>query len=172
MKNRLRLGIGVVCVAGIVAGLMLLHETTPSYASLRLVREEQVPGSLGFVLEPPAGSFDPTVTPAAALRIAAGAAPPPRGVHVALASVPSALLGIAGDRDIPVWALVARKLCYFSSKGDLVSSARSSPTAQELPGCTRKNLSVVLVDARTGEALAAVRGYDLTGAWEPSTASG
>ena len=106
-----------------------------------------------------------------AKEAAAGSSPPPPGVREALASVPQAVLGTGTQGDVMVWAVVARKICYFDNKGDLVSSSRSAPADAELPVCTRKNISVVLVDARTGKALAAIRGYDLSGTWVPPVAN-
>ena len=173
-RSRAILAVALVTVTALVVGgaSLLLRDGQAPYASFRLAREEEIPGSLGFILEPPPEAFRPSISPAEAMRIAAGAArQPPPGVDEVLASVPSALVGASGTDQIAVWVLIARKLCYFASKGDVVSSARSAPADQELPACTRKNLSAVLVDARTGMALAAIRGYDLTGNWKPAVAS-
>ena len=154
-----------------VGAFVALRDHVPSYASLRLGREEEIPGSLGFFLEPPPDEFEPAISPETARKVAAGTSPPPPGVREALASVPEVMLGTGDRGDVMVWAVVARKICYFDNKGDLVSSSRSAPAEAELPTCTRKNISVVLVDARTGKALAAIRGYDLSGTWVPPVAS-
>lgn len=164
----------IVIVAGLatVAVLFMTRGVAPPYAALRLASEEEIPGSLGFFLEPPPATFRPSVSPDRARQIAAGASVPPGEVLEVLASVPSASLGSVGSGDVTVWVLVARGICYFASKGDLVSSARSAPASRELPACTRKNLSAVLVDATSGKALAAVRGYDLSGTWKPLVGAG
>jgi hypothetical protein len=163
----------LIVLAGLATAWWLLvsRRSPPPYASLRLAREEEIPGSLGFLLEPPPPTFHPSISPQKARRIAARTSVPPGEVHVVLASVPSVSLTGRGTGDVTVWVLVARGICYFASKGDLVSSARSSPASQELPDCTSRNLSAVLVDATTGKALAAVRGYDLSGTWRPPTGS-
>ncbi len=142
----------------------------PSFDYLRLARPQEIPGSLGFVLEPPPDGFEPAVSPDRAKQIAAASAGSVPKVTEALASVPAALLGTGGEREVAVWVLVARRICYFDNKGDLVSSARSASAQQELPTCSRKNLSVVLVDARAGKTVGAVRGYDLSGAWKLAVA--
>lgn len=170
MRRWILIGVAAALLVGLGAATVF-RARAPSYASLRLAREEEIPGSLGFFLEPPPGGFDPAVSPEEAKKVAAGSRPPPAGVLEALASVPSALLGTGDHGDVMVWAVAARGICYFDNKGDLVSSSRSAPRSEELPSCTRKNLSVVLVDARTGKALAAIRGYDLSGTWVPPLAS-
>jgi hypothetical protein len=168
----------VALVASLTAAGVALVATLPehghsvSYAKLRLEKEQEIPGSLGVFLEPPPSGLDPSVSPERALKIAAGSTLPIPDVQEALVAVPSATLGLgAAERVITAWALFARKVCYFASKGDLVSSARSASARKELPACTRHNLSVVLVDAITGKTLAAIRGYDLSGDWAPAIAS-
>jgi hypothetical protein len=155
-----------------IGWLLLIQHPGPSYSSLRLAIEEEIPGSVGFFLHPPPATFRPSISPDRARVIAARGTVRPREVLLFLASVPVVAITGRGSGDVTVWVLVARGICYFDNKGDLVSSARSAPAAKELPDCTRKNLSAVLVDATTGKPLAAVRGYDLSGTWRPPVGVG
>jgi fatty-acyl-CoA synthase len=67
----------------------------------------------------------------------------------------------------PAWVVVTRGICIASFKGELVASSRH-PETQGL--CTAKNLWLDVVDARTGERLQGLRGYDESEEWTPHVA--
>jgi hypothetical protein len=135
-----------------------------SYAELRQAAEEEIPGSWGVVLKPPPDDLEPAIGPtdarAAALRIE-----PPGEVLETLALVPGSAVGVRDD--VAAWVVMARDLCFASSKGDLVSSARRDP--EDVERCSERNLWVTLVDPMTGERLASLGAYDATGSWVPAT---
>jgi hypothetical protein len=130
-----------------------------SFVAFRQRDVETIPGTFGYLLEP-VGDFLPTVNPEQVYPELLGAEQD-RNVWLTLATV-------RNDRDGalwgPAWVFVTHHLCYFDSKGDFVSPARSGAD----DGCTPKNMLVQVVDARSGEFLAAFDAYDVDGGWSPA----
>jgi len=129
------------------------------YAGLRQSRDEAIPGTFGYRLTPP---DDPVVSvdPEAAYDELMGAR---RKADVSLT-----LATVRNDQDAaswgPAWVYITRDLCYFSAKGDFVSPSRGGDT----DGCTPDNLLVQIVDANTGEFVAAFDAYDPSRDWLPA----
>jgi haloalkane dehalogenase len=88
--------------------------------------------------------FRPTITPQQAYDIAWDQ-PIAGQMHRTLAVTYDTYSG--GDSR-PDWVFIARRQCYPSAKGDLVSPARSGMVGKT---CTDKNLALVSVDAETGK---------------------
>ena len=82
--------------------------------------DRQIPGALGFELEPPPQDARPDLSPGEVLR----RYPADGGkVWITFASVRDRLAG----RSIgPAWVLFARGVCLRDSKGELVSDARGN----------------------------------------------
>lgn len=132
------------------------------YASLRQTAVQEIPGTLGYALEPPPAAIDPTLTPAAVrARWPAGGGE----VHVSLASVRDTF----EDRVLGSgWVLVARGVCLRNAKGELVSDARGNdPNDLE---CTDATMWILAVDPNTADPLVALTGFDESGTWVPEVA--
>jgi hypothetical protein len=140
-----------------------------TYPSLRQAGEELVPGTLDVYLEPAPASFSPRLTPAAAYD--ERAAPHARhDVSMTLAFVRQGLPELGNVRRAgPAWVVVNHDVCYFTSKGDLISPARA--TGGRRDGCTQKNLFLQVLDAGTGDQLFTVGGFDPSGRWAPRRVS-
>ncbi len=164
MRRRTWVLAGASLVVAAAALWVGLPRGAPLYAAWRQARPQEVPGTLGVVLEPMPPGLDPSVTPRQAYR-AVVRTKPPGGVMETLALVSSPYSRSADG--VPAWVVIGRGVCDASSKGDVVSAGRSDPGAQGLP-CTNHNLLMAVVDARTRKVLAVYRGYDPTGAWEPA----
>lgn len=164
----------VLAAVGVAAGAFL-PRGEPAFASARQAREQEIPGTWGLVLRPPAPDFTPDVTPQRAwdLAVPAGAVPPGEVLRT-LALVPRSFVetasGPAAREGVPAWVFVFRHLCFAAAKGELVSSSRRDPSKVP-PRCTESNLWVEVIDARTGR-MGSVSGYDGSGAWTPALAGG
>jgi hypothetical protein len=149
--------------AGIALGLVTLLADEPDpYASLRQSTRQQIPGALGFELEPPPEDARPQLTPEEVERRF-----PAEGgeVQVAFASVLDTLEG----RSIgPAWVLFARGVCLRNVKGELVSDARGDDPNNL--GCTDATIWILAVDPTTAEPLVALTGYDESGTWTAEVA--
>lgn len=153
-----RLWMALVAVTAITIGaLVLLNEEPDRYAHLRQSTSQQIPGALGFELEPPPADARAELTPQEVRRMY-----PAEGgeVHVAFASVRDTLEG----RSIgPAWILFARGVCLRNAKGELVSDARGDDPNNL--ACTDATIWILAVDPVTAEPLAALTGYDESGTW-------
>jgi hypothetical protein len=127
------------------------------YAALRQAVEQPIPGTFGYVLGPPGGgaAADPTEAYARLL----GAADD-RDVALTLATVTNLDEGYEWG---PAWVFVTHDLCYFTAKGDLVSPGRSGNE----DACTKRNMLVQVVDAASGDMVAAFPAFDLGLGWLP-----
>ncbi|HWL90387.1 MAG TPA: hypothetical protein VNP90_03385 [Actinomycetota bacterium] len=158
-----RVTVVLVAVAAITSGIVVLLADEPDpYARFRQSQRQQIPGALGFELEPPPGDARPELTPteARARYPAAGGE-----VQVAFASVRDTF----EDRSIgPAWILFARGVCLRNAKGELVSDARGNdPNNLE---CTDATIWILAVDPATAEPLVALTGYDESGTWTADVA--
>jgi hypothetical protein len=153
-----RVAMLLAVIAAITVGIVvLLAEEADPYAHLRQAMRQQIPGALGFELEPPPADARPELTPAEVrTRYPAEGAE----VQVAFASVRDTL----ENRSIgPAWLLFARGVCLRNSKGELVSDARGiDPNNLE---CTDATIWILGVDPSTAEPLVALTGYDESGTW-------
>jgi hypothetical protein len=153
-----RLAVVLVAVAAITTGILALLAGEPDrYAHLRQSTRQQIPGALGFELEPPPADARPELTPQE-VRMTY----PAEGgdVQIAFASVRDSLEG----RSIgPAWILFARGVCLRNAKGELVSDARGNDPNNL--ACTDATIWILAVDPMTAEPLVALTGYDETGTW-------
>jgi hypothetical protein len=133
--------------------------TPDPYHALRQSRTQTVPGALDETLLP-VGDFVASTSPEHVYRHLLGA-DTAKDVSVTLARVQSTALSQTSP---PAWVFVTRQLCLFTSKGDLVSDARSGNG----DNCTAKNLYVQAVDARTGNLLFSFAGFDADRGWLPA----
>ncbi len=138
----------------------------PAYPHLRQASEEEVPGTWGLTLRPPPDDLDPAITPEEATRLAIRVDVEGEILQT-LAIVPGSFVG--EPEDVPAWVVIARDLCFASSKGDLVSSSRRDP--KDVERCGDANLWIEMVDPITGESLASTSGYDLSEIWTPALAA-
>jgi hypothetical protein len=153
-----RLAVALAAVAAIVIGIVVLLPSEPDpYAHLRQSRRQQIPGALGFELEPPPRDARAELTPA---DVRARYPADGGEVRVAFASIRDTL----EDRSIgPAWILFARGVCLRNAKGELVSDARGNdPNNLE---CTDATIWILGVDPVTAEPLVALTGYDESGTW-------
>jgi hypothetical protein len=158
-----RLAMALVVVAAITAGALLLLTDQPDrYAHLRQSTRQEIPGALGFELEPPPIDARPELTP----QEVRTRYPAEGGeVQVAFASVRDTLEG----RSIgPAWILFARGVCLRNAKGELVSDARGDDPNNL--ACTDATIWILAVDPATAEPLAALTGYDESGTWAAEVA--
>jgi hypothetical protein len=164
MRRWLFLGVAVAMAA--FAAWTWWPERAVAYASLRQSAQERVPGTLDMFLEAPPADFAPVLSPAAAFRERAAA----HDRHPVTMTLAVVRQGFAEDgslrRTSPAWVVVSRDVCYFASKGDLISPARASDGRRD--GCTLKNLFFQVLDARTGSQLFSVSGFDPSGRWAPA----
>ena len=154
----------VVVTAGGVTWFLL---RSPAYASMRVTRSQELPGTFGGSVDPPSRWFHPSVTPERALAIVQGQAVPARAKEM-LASIPPATLRATGGPSTPAWVIVTPGLCFSSNKGDLVSSSRRKPSS--VSRCSDRNMWVVMVNAESGKMIGSMSAYDTTGSWEPALA--
>jgi len=158
-----KLAVALVAVAAITIGILVLLTDEPDpYAHLRQTTRQQIPGALGFELEPPPVDARPGLTPQEVRTRypAAGGE-----VQVAFASVRDTLEG----RSIgPAWVLFARGVCLRNTKGELVSDARGDDPNNL--ACTDATIWILAVDPVTGEPLAALTGHDESGTWTAEVA--
>jgi len=158
-----RLALAVVAVAAITIGtLVLLTDEPDPYAHLRQTTSQQIPGALGFELEPPPTDARPELSP----QEVRTRYPAEGGeVQVAFASVRDTLQG----RSIgPAWILFARGVCLRNAKGELVSDARGNDPNNL--ACTDATIWILAVDPVTAEPLAALTGHDESGTWRAEVA--
>jgi hypothetical protein len=152
-----RLALTLATVAAITIGAVFLTGEPDTYARFRQSTQQQIPGALGFELEPPPRDARPELTPA---EVRARYPADGGEVQVAFASVRDTLAA----RSIgPAWVLFARGVCLRNSKGELVSDARGDdPNNLE---CTDATIWILAVDPVTAEPLVALTGYDESGTW-------
>lgn len=146
---------GMVPVVCLVAAASCAHGPD-TFGPLRQATVEAVPGTLSYELEP-VGDFRPQVTPDA--DYAALAQRTPGTVTVTLATVHDTDFG---TRWGPAWVFFARGVCFATSKGDVVSPARSGNDA-----CTDANIWVQAIDATSGATLGSFTAYDGSERWVP-----
>lgn len=165
MRRWILVLVGIVAVFAVGGGVWLSRDRgTPSFASLRQARTEEVPGTFGVTLTPPPAGFDPVVSPRQVYRTFVRR-PPPGGVMETLAIVSSPYASSADE--VPAWVLIGRGVCDATSKGDVVSPGRSDPSGEGM-SCPKESLLMGVIDATTGRLLGAYRGYDLSGTWAPA----
>ena len=152
----------LVVVAAAVAIVVATRGEPDPYARLRQVDEQDIPGALGFVLEPPPDDARPTLTP----KEVETRYPADGGeVHVAFASIRDRL----ADRTFgPGWVLFARGVCLRNAKGELVSDARGDDPSNL--ACTDDTVWILSVDPVTAEPLIALTGFDESGTFGPHVA--
>jgi hypothetical protein len=155
VKPRRSGAIIAILLATLIAGTACAREPD-AYGPLRQETTQPIPGTLSFVLEP-VGDFRPSFGPEAAYANLVERAP--GEVTITLAIVHDADFG---TRWGPAWVLFARDVCFASSKGDIVSPARSGNDA-----CGDANLWVQVIDAGDGRSLGSFTAYDGTTAWLP-----
>ncbi len=163
MKRRGRaITVGAVVTGVIVISVLLVRDGPDPTAHLRQAARQQIPGALGFELEPPPPGTRPELTPEEVrTRFPAEGG----DVEVAFASVRDTL----ESRSIgPAWVLFARGVCLRNSKGELVSDARGDDP-NDL-ACTDATIWILAVDPVTAEPLVALTGYDESGTWTPEVA--
>jgi hypothetical protein len=146
---------GLVPIVCLVAAASCAHGAD-TFGPLRQARVEPVPGTLSYELEP-VGDYRPQVAPNA--DYTALARRTPGTVTVTLATVHDTDFG---TRWGPAWVFFARDVCFATSKGDVVSPARSGNEA-----CTDANMWVQAIDATSGATLGSFTAYDGSGRWVP-----
>lgn len=154
--------IALTAVAAITLAALVLTRSSDPYARLRQTSSQEIPGALGYELEPPPTDIRPALTP-----MEVRARYPAQGgqVQVAFASIRDTL----EDRSIgPGWVLFARGVCLRNSKGELVSDARG-PDPPNLD-CTDATIWILAVDPSTAEPLVALTAYDESGTWTADVA--
>jgi hypothetical protein len=147
-----------IVAAGVALGSWLVLSRDPlSYPELRQASFQEIPGTLGYAVEPAPDDLAPELTPMQVReRYPAGTGE----VQVSLASVRD----VYEDRVLGSgWVLVARGVCLRNSKGELVSDARGGDPVDL--DCTDETIWVLAVDPSTGDPLAAVVGFDARRAW-------
>jgi len=160
MSGRLRWTLVGLAIGVALAGLLVVTTDRPDpYASLRQTARQEIPGALGFELEPPPADARPRLTPAEVRRRY-----PAEGgdVQVAFASIRDTL---GGRSTGPGWVLFARGVCLRNSKGELVSDARGDDPVNL--DCTDATIWILSVDPETAEPLLALTGYDESGTFGP-----
>jgi hypothetical protein len=163
IKGRLRWTLLGFVVGLALTGLLVVTTDRPDpYAPLRQVARQEIPGALGYELEPPPADARPTLTPEEVER----RYPTDGGqVDVAFASIRDTL----GDESIgPGWVLFARGVCLRNSKGELVSDARGNDPVNL--DCTNATIWILSVDPETAEPLLALTGFDESGTFAPEVA--
>jgi hypothetical protein len=127
------------------------------YAAYRQTAAENVPGTLGWQLQPVASDFRAQVAPADAYDELFTAGQRANALAI-LARVVN-----TNDNNLgpPAWVFVTPHTCYATAKGDLVSPGRTGN------GCTKENLYVQGVDATTGERLGGFTAYEPPAGWSP-----
>ena len=152
----------IVVVAAAIAILVATRDEPDPYAHLRQVDEQDIPGALGFVLEPPPADARPTLTPEdVETRYPADGGE----VRVAFASIRDRL----ADRTFgPGWVLFARGVCLRNAKGELVSDARGDDPSNL--ACTDDTVWILSVDPVTAEPLLALTGFDESDTFGPHVA--
>jgi hypothetical protein len=128
---------------------------------LRQTGTQAIPGTLGWSLEPAPAAYIPGVPPDEARRFIVEDGSSRLAITLAVAR------DTLGARDMPpAWILIQRGVCYPSAKGEVVSDARGSD--ENDLGCNDSNLWIVAIDARSGDRLFSLTGYDPTGTWAPN----
>jgi len=158
-----RAAVALAAVALITIGILVFLTGEPDpYAHLRQSMRQEIPGALGFELEPPPVDARPQLTP----QEVRTRYPAEGGqVQVAFASVRDVFEG----RSIgPAWVLFARGVCLRNAKGELVSDSRGNdPNNLE---CTDATIWILAVDPVTAKPLVALTGYDESGTWAAEVA--
>jgi hypothetical protein len=150
----------VVVVTAVVLGVVVA--THDPYGHLRQVDEEEIPGALGFVLQPPPADARPELRP----EDVKARYPTDGGeVQVAFASIRDTFTGRTFG---PGWVLFARGTCLRNTKGELVSDARGDDPNNL--ACTDSTVWILSVDPVTAEPLLALTGFDGSGTFGPDLA--
>jgi hypothetical protein len=160
MMSRRSVRIALATVLAVAAGVAWWTVRRPgddAYAPLRQAVEEAIPGTFGYVLRPPDDGATADPVEAYAGLLGAG---DNRDVALTLATVTN---DDEGNEWGPAWVYVTHDLCYFTAKGDLVSPGRSG----RKDACTKRNMLVQVVDATSGEMVAAFPAFDLELGWLP-----
>jgi hypothetical protein len=126
------------------------------YGPLRQATTQPVPGTLNYVLEP-VGSFHPSFDPTGVYDRLVDRAP--GQVTITLATVHDTDFGRTWG---PAWVMFARDMCFATSKGDVVSPARSGNEA-----CSDAHMWVQAIDATDGGSLGSFTAYDTSTDWVP-----
>jgi hypothetical protein len=147
---------GLVLTLCLVTAASCSHGPDP-FGPLRQASVEAVPGTLSYELEP-VGDYRPQIAPDADYQALVQRTHGP--VTVTLATVHDTDFG---TRWGPAWVFFARDVCFATSKGDVVSPARSGNEA-----CTDANLWVQVIDATDGATLGTFTAYDGTERWLPT----
>jgi hypothetical protein len=127
-----------------------------TFGALRQATVEAIPGTFSYELLP-VGGFRPEVAPDAEYDSLARRTD--GTVMVTLATVHDTDFG---TRWGPAWVFFARDVCFATSKGDVVSPARSGNDP-----CSDANMWVQVIDANSGATLGSFAAYDGTGRWAP-----
>ena len=146
-----RLGIALCLVAGVSCS-----HGPDTFGALRQATVEAIPGTFSYELEP-VGGFRPEVAPDADYRSLARRTT--GTVMVTLATVHDTDFGTVWG---PAWVFFARDVCFATSKGDVVSPARSGNDP-----CSDANMWVQVIDANSGATLGSFAAYDGSGRWVP-----
>ena len=140
----------------IVTVAILLWPRSAPFQELRQASVQEIPGTLGYAVQPPPEGLDPSLTPSDVEdRFPADGGE----VQVALASVLDVYRNeVLGSG----WVLVARGVCLRNQKGELVSDARGGGGALR---CTRDTIWLLGVDAESGEPFVGLAGHDAARTW-------
>ena len=151
-----RAAIAVALAVGIATLVVLSWPHSAPYPALRQASVQEIPGTLGYAVQPPPEDLVPALTP----REVEERYPANGGdVQVSLASV----LDVYRDHVLGSgWVLVARGVCLRNQKGELVSDARGGGDALR---CTDETIWLLGVDASTGEPFVGLAGHDAARTW-------
>jgi hypothetical protein len=139
----------------LLAGVSCVHGPD-TFGPLRQAAAEAIPGTLSYELEP-VGGFRPRVEPGTEYQALAR-----RTTGTVVITLATVLDTDSGTRWGPAWVFFARDVCFASSKGDVVSPARSGNDP-----CSDANMLVKVVDATNGASLGSFTAYEGTGRWLP-----
>jgi hypothetical protein len=159
MRRAALIATGIALAIGVGVTITAVLPDGPTYAALRQRGVQEIPGALGYVLEPAPEGFRPVLTPAEAR-----ARNPTEGGEVSIAL--AAIRDTFEDRSFgPSWVLFARGVCLRNAKGELVSDARGNDPNNL--ACTDATVWVLAVDPSSGEPVVALTAYDETETWGP-----
>ena len=144
-----------IWLTALLVGTTCAREPDP-FEPLRQATSEPIPGTFSYVLEP-VGGFRPSFDPATEYTSLAERTRD--RVTITLATVHDTDFGSTWG---PAWVFFARDICFASSKGDVVSPARSGNDA-----CSDANMWVQVIDAIDGTPLGSFGAYDGTTTWVP-----
>ena len=162
-----------IALAVVASALAACGGEPERYTDYRETQTEEIPGSWGLIMSPPDDGYNPHLSPAQVLDRFSGDAPR-GGIMLTLANLTSELTPVLKGTPLPVsgepaWVLLSRGVCFSSEKGALVASARR-PDSYNAERCSLKNISVLAVNADTGDFIASERAFDETLEWAPARA--